>query len=122
MSGNTVIASGFVGTDTGPAEVKWASVDITVGLPGDATLIPAVPERRIRVISMFLNASVQASIGFKSLSKTKIQPLVLTSGVIHRFGGDFVGRVVESDLGEPLVINLSVAVTLRGAMNYVEVP
>jgi|SRR6267142_5507723 len=117
-----IIASGFVETDNSVTEIKWSPIDVTLALPGDSTIVQAVVGKKIRVLSMFINTTVALSLALKSSAAiTKIPGLTLAASIIHRFGGDLSNYVIETNVNEALIFNLSLAATVRGALNYIEV-
>ena len=117
ISGYITIAK--TGT-AGPAQVKYAVID--AALLGNNTLVAAVTGKKLRVISMFYMASGAVTAIFQSGAGGT----ALTGGLQHTAQTGMVlpdneDGWFETAAGSLLNINLSGAVSVDGALSYIEV-
>lgn len=101
--------------------VKWAEINATAS--GDTTVVAAVTGRKIRVLSYFIGpVSAAVNIAWKSgagTTKVNAMTFAINEGMVVPDMSP--GWAVETDSGGALVINLSAAANVRGAVNYIEV-
>lgn len=99
--------------------VKNAAINATAS--GDTTVVALVSGKKLRAFSVLLTVSTQVDVAWKSgASTTKIAAMSFP-----QYGGmnqDYLpGWFMETDAGEPMVINLSENANVRGVVNYIEV-
>ena len=111
--------SGRMGIDIGDVPVKWVAINAT--LLGDNTLVAAVPRKKVRVLTMVLRPSLGLTIQIKSGNNIKIQGTILAANEELFWNAVPHGFVVETNIGEPLILNQSILATSNGWLNYIEV-
>ena len=99
------------------------NADINATASGDTTVVAAVANKKLRVISVgIFPVSAAVNISWKSgASTTKIQPGTYVINEGFMLSDLSPGWFVETDSGEALVINLSATANVRGFVNYIEV-
>ena len=115
--------SGRMGIDIGDVPVKWVAINAT--LLGDNTLVAAVPRKKVRVLTMVFRSETsslsQPTIQIKSGNNIKIQETILAANEELFWNAVPHGFVVETNIGEPLILNQSILATSNGWLNYIEV-
>lgn len=110
----------FYDSITNQAAVKFAAIDAASS--GDNTLIAAVTDKKIRILSVFLIAAGAVNVRFESdtggTALTGQMNLTTNSGFVLPYNP--VGHM-ETVAGELLNLELSGAVSVDGAISYVEV-
>lgn len=126
--GNTVavtiedggVPGGSVIVDGTSYPILYAPIDVATS--GDNTLVVAVTDKKIRVISLFLVAAGTVNVRFESgasgTALTGQMNLVANTGFALNFnsGGHF-----ETAAGELLNLELSGAVSVDGSLSYIVV-
>lgn len=102
--------------------IKQAAINAT--LNGDNTVIAAVTNRHIRILSMVItNNGGNTDIAFKSgAAVTLIQAISLTNRGLLEVNLMPDGWLCETLAGQAFVLNLNSANTVRGSCNYIEIP
>lgn len=117
--------SGYIkvaGTDSAVVnrEVKYAKIDAASA--GDNTLVAAVASKQIRVLSLFYMASGVTTVRFESgasgTALTGQLEHIAQTGMVLPFNED---GWFETAAGQLLNMELSGAVSVDGALSYVEV-
>lgn len=104
--------------------MKYLKVDISAS--GDTTVVAAVSDTRIRVITYVLASDTNTKIKFKSGGTDLTGPMSLGSysnifnGNTDLTPGGLIG-VLETEPGEALIINSSVTSAVGGHIVYKEV-
>lgn len=102
----------------------YAKVDVSTS--GDSTIVAAVPERKIRVITYVLASDTNTKIKFKSESTDLTGPMSLGAysnifnGNTDLMPGGLIG-VMETQPGEALILNSTVAAAVGGHIVYKEI-
>ena len=102
----------------------YAKVDVSTS--GDSTIVAAVPERKIRVITYVLASDTNTKIKFKSESTDLTGPMSLGAysnifnGNTDLMPGGLIG-VLETEPGEALKLNSTVTAAVGGHIVYKEV-
>jgi len=101
----------------GYSPVQYAPINATSF--GDTQIVPAVSGKRIRVIAYAVIANLTVSIKFRSGTTdiTGSMRVVEGGGIAHAYDGG----LFETDVGQPLNINLSNNATVGGYVVYREV-
>ena len=96
---------------------NFSTINATAG--GDTTIVPAVSGKRIRVIAYTVVASASVNIKFRSGTTdiTGTMRVVEGGGIAHAFDAG----LFQTNVGQPLVINLSTNATVGGYVVYREV-
>ena len=97
-------------------QVLFADLNVTAS--GDTTVVAAVSDKKIRVVSIVFSTDTQTSVGWKSNSTILIQPMAFA-----QYGGMAIndlpyGFFVETVAGEALVANLTGTAAVRGSLLY----
>jgi hypothetical protein len=97
--------------------VQYATISATNS--GDTQIVPAVTDKRIRVIAYAVVASATVSIKFRSGTTdiTGSMRIVEGGGIAHAYDGG----LFETAVNQPLNINLSTNATVGGYVVYREV-
>lgn len=104
--------------------MNYAKVDISAS--GDSTIVAAVTDRKIRVLTYLLATDTNTKIKFKSASTDLTGPMSLGAytnifnGNTDLMPGGLIG-VLETQPGEALVLNSTVAAALGGHIVYKEI-
>jgi hypothetical protein len=104
--------------------MNYAKVDVSTS--GDSTIVAAVPERKIRVITYVLASDTNTKIKFKSASNDLTGPMAIGAysniynGNTDLMPGGLIG-VLETEPGEALVLNSTVAAAIGGHIVYKEI-
>lgn len=87
---------------------------------GDNQVIPAVGGKKLRVLSYDIMAAAAVNVKFRSgtTDKSGTYPFVANQGKVNAFNP--VGWF-ETDIGDPLNVNLSGAFGVGGTVTYIEV-
>ena len=113
--------SGFINLSDGTiAQVKYAKIDAAGS--GDNTLVAAVASKKIRVISLYYLAAGTVSVRFESgASGTALtgqaEHTAQTGAVLNRNPDGWF----ETVAGDLLNMELSGAISVDGALSYIEV-
>lgn len=99
--------------------IKWLPINATV--LGDNELIPAVPGKKLRVLSMWFTTSIAIGITLKSAGNIKVQPFSTAALTPFSLLAHVCGWLVETNPGEAFVLNQSLVSNTRGGLIYVEV-
>lgn len=100
--------------------IKFAS--ISASNSGDNTIVSAVTNKKIKVLSVALIASGTVSVKWRS-NTTDISgamPLVVNSGFVLPASAPGMGHYLETATGEALNINLSTGTAVTGHLSYFE--
>jgi hypothetical protein len=127
LSVSTVLASDYgvpLATDkmfAGTAALTPTFAPIDVSTSGPNTIVAAVTSKRIRVISLYLNASAAVNARWRSAANS-LGGLSYLSAVGDGFVLDFnpLGWI-QTNAGEALILDLSSGVAVGGFLNYVAV-
>jgi hypothetical protein len=105
---------------TTPHALQHQRAFIDVHVVGDTTIIPSVPGTHIRISKVVLTAGGAAVITLKEGTRENSGGLrVATNGhVVLMFDSDMPLALPE---GQPLVLNLSVAIRITGFVEYTQV-
>ena len=100
------------------SEVKQAKINATTS--GETQVVAAVTGKKLRVISVIFTTSAAISIGWRSASNVKIDPMSFAQngGMTEQWRR---GHFFETNTGEALNIYLSSNANVRGSLCYVEV-
>lgn len=96
---------------------EQARVTIAATTSGDATVVAAVPGKRIRVVGYALVAGAAVTVKWKSGANdiTGSMALAANGGVSHPGDG---AEPLETRPGEALILNLSAIATVGGHLTY----
>ncbi len=113
LPGNYIIVDGAV------VQVRQAVINATSD--GDTTVVDAVTGRVIRVVAVLFTCGGATVVSWKSGATTVVPGMSFA-----QYGGMTEvwaphGYFFETGAGEAVVINLSVAASVRGVLNYVVV-
>lgn len=99
--------------------VKQAAINITANT--DTTIVAAVTQKKLRVLSISLTSSVITDITFKSGANTLISAMSIDkrSSLTENYGP--YGYLTETNVGEAFILNSSGGGNVRGLINYIEV-
>lgn len=113
------VQTGHVMDNVNEMKPKFAS--IAAANSGDNLIIAGVAKRKLRVLSAYFVCANTVSAKFRSNTTdiNGLQSFAQNSGIVLPF--NHVGWF-ETAEGEALNLNLSGAVTVGGAITYVEVP
>ncbi len=100
--------------------LKWARINGTV--LGDSTIVATVPGKFIFVPAVWLRTAVALPLKFKSAGNVKIDALAFGINETLDVNRLPYGWWVETNRGEALVMEQSLAGNVFGALLYVEVP
>ena len=104
--------------------MRFAKIDISTS--GDSTIIAAIPERKIQVITYLVATDTNTKLKFKSASTDLTGPMSVGSyahiynGNVDLMPGGLIG-VLETGVGEALILNSTVAAAIGGHITYKEV-
>lgn len=104
--------------------MNYAKVDISTS--GDSTIVAAVADRKIRVLTYVLATDTNTKLKFKSESTDLTGPISLGAytnifnGNTDLTPGGLIG-VLETQPGEALILNSSVAAAVGGHIVYKEI-
>lgn len=91
---------------------------IVASSSGDTTLVPALPGKRIRILNYFISASADVNVKWKSGASNDISGLIYAGSK----GGAVLPHTefgwLETNAGEPLVLNLASAVAVGGHFKW----
>jgi len=96
--------------------VQFTKIDVTAA--GDNVLVAGVPGRRIRVLSLALIANAELTIRFKSDLTALSGPVRLVENLALQ--AETPWGCFETQLGKPLVLELSGALQASGWLAYQE--
>jgi hypothetical protein len=100
--------------------IKYASV--AVAASGDNTLVTAVDQKKIRLLSATLVAAGTVAVQFKSGAATDLSgAMTLVANNILPLAPCTWGHL-ETAEGEDLVLELSAAIGVNGLISYLEIP
>lgn len=91
---------------------------VAVSSSGDNTIVAKQAGQRIRVVSIFLSAANSVSVTFKSSAAgaiTGAMPMIAGTPL----AGSFPGGILQTAVGEDLVLNLSAGVAVGGSITYI---
>jgi|SRR3990167_41645 len=113
--------SGWINLADGTtAQVKYTKIDAAVS--GDNTIVPAVTGKKIRVISMYYLASGTVNVRFESgASGTALTGQAQHTGQTGAVLNRNIDGWFETTAGSLLNMELSDAVSVDGALSYIEV-
>jgi hypothetical protein len=96
------------------SDVNYATINATGS--GDTQIVPAITDKRIRVIAFCIVASGAVNVKFRSGTTDITGPMSLVSGggVAHAYDGG----LFETAVNQPLNINLSAAQQVGGYIVY----
>src|SRR3990167_8682384 len=90
----------------GKLQTKWAEINATAS--GDTTVVALVASKKIQVVQMGFSVSTAVDIAWKSgAATTKINARSFATNGGMESGNVAPGKIVETDAGAALVINLS---------------
>jgi hypothetical protein len=111
LDAGSVYLSGFEYTVKN-AEINTAS--------GSTTVVAGVTDKKIRVLSIVFTLSSDSTVGWKSSSTWKINPMTFSAKggmTFHPMAGYFL----ETGASEDLVLVQGSSSDIRGTLNYIEV-
>lgn len=116
----SAIQTGAVGSGGALLTVKYAPIAATAS--GNATVVPAVAGKKVRVLEYALVTSAAAAVKFTDAAGGAGLTGVLTLGANGGIGAAFcpVG-LFETSAGNALVLNVGATATVGGHLAYVEV-
>mgnify|MGYP001579068228 CR=1 FL=1 len=74
------------------------------------------------MLAMWFSSNLAVAIKVKSGGNVLVEAIVLAAATPFAFNGMPAGWFTETNVGEALVFETSLAVLGRGALNYIEVP
>ncbi len=92
--------------------VMYAPINATTA--GDTQIVPAVSGKRIRVIAYAVTANATVNIRFRSGTTDITGSMRIANIVTHAYDGG----LFQTDVGQPLNINLSASTTVGGYVVY----
>ena len=119
-----VTIDGAASSDAGSVYLSGIQYDVknaVIGTTsGDTTIVLAVTDKKIRVLSLVFTLSSATTVGWSSAGNIKISPMSFAANggmTFHPTTGFFV----ETNAGEALVLNQGGGSNIRGTLNYIEV-
>jgi hypothetical protein len=99
--------------------ILFAPIDVAGS--GDNTLVSAVPGKRIKVLHYTLTTDAAVALRFKSGPNSNLSgaaSLGLNGSISTGIGSPGSAWILETAAGEALVLNLGLAVGVRGHLTY----
>jgi len=99
--------------------MRWAEINVTA--IGNTTVLTGIPGQKLTVVSLDFVVSAAVSISWLSAATTirNAQAFAANSGMARDLVRPYY---LQTNPGEALIMNLSAAVNVRGALGFVQVP